>query len=505
MVLSLRPYQESSVLDIRNAFLKHKRVLYALPTGGGKTRVFSYIATSAEKKGRSVTVLVHREELVTQASLSLAENEVYHRIIAPGKVQRDTSRDQYEQYGKSYLNPMTDIVVASVQTLVRRFDKLPPPDLLIFDEAHHCVTGSTWGKIMEQYPEARSLGVTATPIRLDGRGLDNCFDHLVKGVSMQELITMGYLCQPTIFSHEPPDMSGVHTKFGDYQKGEAEEVMSRRAVVGDAVEHYGDICRNVPAIAFCVSVRHSELMAERFCQAGFRAIALDGKTDKNIRKGALAALGRGDIDVITTCDLISEGVDVPLAGAAILLRPTQSLSLYLQQAGRVLRPYPVQSPVMRRPHMQKLIDGSGQHFAYILDHAGNRFRHGNPQVDRNWSLTTDKKKGKGRQTDMVCPRCGDLHPASMDACPVCGYSYVKDKQESLGLGFGRQVEEVDGRLVEISDTPDWAMGMSLTRSPLKGLLQHAHAEAHYRQVAAARGYKQGWVHFVMKERYGKQD
>jgi DNA repair protein RadD len=508
MAFELRSYQVQSVMDVREAFKSNDKVVLVSPTGSGKTVMFCHIVEAAENKGKSVTVLVHREELVTQSSLSLAENGIYHRLISPAKVQRDIMKDHVSRFGKSLLHPATDVVVASVQTLVRNFGKLPPMDLIINDECHHTVPDSNWGKIITQYPKAKVLGVTATPERLDGRGLDNVFQKLIQGVSTKWLIDNGYLCVPKVYTHPSTVraeelVEGVHSQFGDYKKKELESKMSRSFVVGDAVEHYRALCPNVPAIAFCVTVRHAEQVAQHFCDAGFRAIALDGTTDKNIRKSALKALGRGEIDIVTSCDLISEGVDVPLVGAAILLRPTQSLALYLQQVGRCLRPYPMHLPVMQKPHMQKLIGDDGKHIAFILDHAGNTLRHGLPQAERNWVLTTDKKKKKRKPPEMHnCPKCDFLHEIGPDECPSCHFSYVRKRNPSDGL-LDNTMQVIEGNLVEISDIPDWTGGLSLSRSPLKQLVARAYAESHFNDIAMARGYKKGWAFFAMKEKRGE--
>lgn len=505
MARILRQYQTDLIVGAREAFMRYMRVLLVLATGGGKTVIFSEIVRGAEQKGKAATIIVHREELVTQASMSLAENGLTHRIIAPAKVIRDTMRDHINAYGKSFIHPATDVVVASVQTLVRNFDKLPDPDLIVVDEAHHATAGS-WLKVLQRYPNAKVLGVTATPERLDGKGMNNVFEVLVKGISVQELIEQGFLCVPRIFS--PPvnvDFAAMHTQFGDYKRDELEDAMSEGAIIGCALEHYKQICDGVPAIAFCVSVRHAEQVAEKFREAGYRAIALDGNTDKTVRKSSLAALGRGELDIVTSCDLISEGVDVPLVAAAILLRPTKSLTLYMQQVGRVLRPYPLHSPIMQLPHMQRLIGMDGTHYAFILDHAGNTLRHGLPQAHRNWTLEGKKKRGGGDRAPGLrrCPieSCSAVHAVQCRKCPECGHDYNLPLPGEPILSFGEEVgpREVAGRLMEITDTPDWAGGQSLVRTPLKTLVKLAQTEAHFRQIAAARGYKKGWVHFAMQE------
>ncbi|MGZ8432830.1 MAG: DEAD/DEAH box helicase family protein [Candidatus Binatia bacterium] len=494
MAFSLRPYQETIVNNVRQEFAKgRKSVLLVLPTGGGKTVCFSHIVDAVEKKKKRSVILLHREELVRQCSLSLAENGLRHRLIAPSALQRDIMREHINSHGINFIHPATDTVVASVQTLVRNFSKLPPPDLIVSDECHHS-PAKTWRNIYEKFPKARILGVTATPERADGQGLGNMFESMVVGPSTQWLIDNGFLCKPIVYAPEIElNLTDVKTSFGDYNKDELEQKVNSRVLIGNAVSHYKEICGGVPAIAFCVSVAHAEAVAEEFRSAGYRAIALDGKTDKTVRKNSIAALGRGELDVVTSCDLISEGVDVPLVGAAILLRPTKSLTIYLQSIGRALRRYP-DAPVMRLPHMRRLIQ-NGQHCAYILDHAGNKNRHGLPTAERKWSLEGRKKKNKRGAPERDCPECGFTHIAMLAKCPKCGFKY--DREQGDG---GRSVETLDGQLQEVTDTPEWAGGNSLSKGPLGTLISLARHYGHFKQIAEARGYKPGWAYFKWKEK-----
>ena len=317
MTISLRSYQSIAISEIRAAYGSgEKRVLFVLPTGGGKTVVFSFVAATAAARGRRVCILVHRQELVDQVSASLTSMGVAHGIIAGG-----------------YPETPEPVQVASVASLARRLDRLEAFDLIVADEAHHAVAGS-WKTIIAAMPDAFLLGVTATPERLDGRGLGDAFDHMVLGPTVAELTEAEFAPPETI------DLSGLRTRAGDYAADDLSAAMSDRAIVGNAVEHYGRLCRGIPAVAFCCGIEHSRLVATRFVEGGFRAAHVDGTTQKEERRALIAALGSGEIDVLTNAGLISEGVDVPAIGAAILLRPTQSLGLYLQQVGRALRPAP---------------------------------------------------------------------------------------------------------------------------------------------------------------------
>lgn len=454
--LQLRPYQERSVAEIRAAF-NHgaRRVLFVLPTGGGKTTVFSYITSAAMGRGNRVCILVHRQELVDQVSGSLTAMGVPHGIIAGG-------------------HPETDhpVQVASVASLVRRLDRIQPFHLLIPDEAHHAVAGS-WRKILDAMPDAFVLGVTATPERLDGRGLADAFEVMVTGPSVADLTAGGFLVPATIYA--PPeglDLSRIHTRAGDYAADELSEAMSDKALVGNAIEHYGRLCRGVPAVAFCCGIGHSRAVAERFNAAGFRAAHVDGDTDKEERRRLIAALGTGDLDVLTNAGLISEGVDVPAIGAAILLRPTQSLGLYLQQVGRALRP------------------AQGKERAIILDHAGNSLAHGLPDEVRTWSLDDKPRRQRDAPPSRPrrCPECSMVNRAGSPRCVACGSELRPPPEEQ---------HEIDARLEEVSraETAKAVRAMSYG-----DVLAWADTEEKLRQAAKARRYHHGWVRHEMMKR-----
>ncbi len=431
MALVLRDYQVNGVDLIRNAFRSGKRApLFVAPTGAGKTTIFSFITEGAAKKGRRVWILVHRSELKDQTSRTLREIGVAHGLIASGE-----SMDQ------------TQIVqVASVQTVVKRLDKVIPPDLIITDEAHHAAAG-TYAKIAQAFPKALNLGVSATPQRLDGKGLSGVFDILIRGPEVADLIERGFLSRPAYFC--PPvqfDASQLHVTAGDFNKHDLEEVVDKPKIVGDSVATYARICPGAPAIAFCVSVQHAQHVAEAFRAAGYRAATIDGDMLPAQRRDLISSLGDGRLHVLTSCDLIGEGVDVPVVSVAILLRPTQSLGLHIQQIGRCLRPvYDKRLPITTDAERIAAIAAGPKPRAIVLDHAGNCLRHGLAEEYREWSLDgradTKKKKKDGDAGDRVCqcPKCYSVHmPAPK--CEACGHAYIKE---------GREIEQVAGELVEL--------------------------------------------------------
>lgn len=456
-MINLRPYQAEAVEQLRDAYRQRARApLLVLPTGGGKTVVFSHIAALAVAKSRSVVVLVHRRELVRQASEKLTAAGVVHGVIAPG-----------------HAATADPVQVASVQTLARRLEQMrqAPPRLVIIDEAHHAVAGQ-WRAILDAVPEAHLLGVTATPIRSDGAGLGvragGVFDALICGPSIADLMAEKHLVRARVFAPAfAPDLTGIRARGGDYEAAQLAEAMSAPQVVGCALEHYRRHAASLPAVLFAASVRHAEAVAEAFRAAGIRAVAASGTTPPAERDAAIAGLAMGAVEVLCSCDLISEGLDVPAIGAVILLRPTKSLALYLQQVGRGLRP----------------ADGKAE--LVVLDHAGNSLTHGLPDAPRRWSLDglgqTPPPSGRANKT--FCPSCAAVVPRGADACGDCG--------APLRLA-ATPVLPGAGTLAEV--TADAAARVAALRSrPVFDLLREARSVADLAAIQRARGYKPAWV------------
>lgn len=459
MAVSLRPFQADAVAEIRGAYMAgHRRVLFVLPTGGGKTYTFVYIAEQAAIRGNRVCILVHRQELVDQASRSLHAIGCNHGIIAAA----------YRQ------DLRQGVQVASVQTLARRLHTIPADffQLLIVDEAHHAVAG-TWAKVLAAMPRAHVLGVTATPERLDGRGLGNQFETLIEGPDAGWLTANDFLVPARVFAPPGLDLSGI--KRFDTKKGhdEAEARLRQGQAMGDAVTHYRRTIEphhNGTAIAFCVSVAHADAMAEAFRAQGIAAAMLDGSMDRGQRRQLIADLGAGVLKVLTSCDIISEGTDIPSVTGAILLRPTDSLGLHLQQVGRVLRPCP------------------GKSHAIINDHVGNSLRHGLPTDPREWSLEGRQKRKRAASDAMpvrVCPSCFATLPSTLDVCTECGHTFETQR---------RALTIVEGDLQElpagvIARRKRQQVGNARTREELEA-------------IRLERGYSRGWTDHILRARNG---
>jgi DNA repair protein RadD len=450
--MQLRSYQQRAIDDLRNAYrFGYRAPLLCLPTGGGKTCVFAAIAKQAADRGRRVLILVHRRELIKQASSKLQWIGVNHGLIAAG------------------IEPSPALVqVASVQTIARRLSRIDwQPDLIIIDEAHHATAGQ-WERTLQHWPAAYRLGVTATPCRLDGRGLRSAFDHLVLGPSVAQLIDAGFLSHSRIYA--PPviaDLSGIRTRAGDYANDQAAAAMDRPTVTGDAIAHYQRLAAGQQAIAFCCNVAHAESVCAAFQAAGIAAQLLLGNTVD--RDEVVQQFGAGAIRVLVTVDVVSEGFDVPAASVAILLRPTKSLGLYLQQVGRVLRPAP------------------GKQAALILDHVGNVTRHGFPDDHRDWTLDDGIKRNTGAAAPSVrtCPECYAAFKPQPQ-CPVCGAQCAPIRSSKIRQLAG-ELQELKREAVRHRIAERRKQGSARTLEQLLAL-------------AKERGYSPGWAYRIHQAR-----
>jgi DNA repair protein RadD len=408
-MISLWPFQQSRMFEpVRQAFREgsHSTVLVA-PTGSGKTRVMAAMAEAAASKGNTTTILAHRVELIDQITGALIDLGIVPDIVAAGYERRDSP-----------------VMVASVPTLIKRLDSITAPKFLMADETHHAVS-ATWKTIIERWRSAKLLGVTATPLRLDGKGLAPMFDRMVIGPTVAEL-TPEYLAPARVWAPPTIDISGLHTARGDYIIKEAEERANRPGVTGDALTHYREHADGKPALAFCVSVQHATDVAQQFREAGYSAVMLKGGMDRDLRRQALADFRAGKIQVITSVDIFTEGTDLPGVHVGIVLRPTQSLALWRQICGRILR------------------RADSKDAAILLDHAGNCERFGRPIDEPQWALTYDESKRKRNASlqARICHACFSANAARAFVCTNCG--------ERFRVAPRSEIEEHEGELVEIT-------------------------------------------------------
>lgn len=433
----LRPYQVNLLNKTRQAYLQgYKSPCIVAPCGAGKTVIMSDMAKKASEKKNRVLFLVHRKEL------------------------KDQTIDTLKWWGAD----MDYIEVGMVQTIVRRLDKTIEPKLIITDENHHSLANS-YRKIYDYFSDARLVGFTATPIRLNGGGLGDVNDVLVEGPTVKELIEWGNLAPFKYYAPEIIDTSKLKIKRGEYVQSDIEDLFQNKAIWGDVINHYKKLSDGKQAICYCSSVNQSKKMADEFNQAGIMAKHIDGETPKPEREAAIEYFRQGKIMVLCNVDLISEGFDVPDCNTAILLRPTQSLSLYIQQSMRPMR----------------YKEGKT---AIIIDHVGNVGRFGTPDMDREWSL--EPKKGsnstvKEENPVKQCMECFYTVERSKTVCPECGYEFGREEKE---------IEQVESELIEVGSFEGFTTDY---REP-----KDCKNMSELYQLAKNKGYKPGWAWYQGK-------
>ena len=454
MALTLRPFQAELITKVRQSFVSGKKApLIVAPCGAGKTVLFSYLTEAIVKKGNRVLLLAHRAELIDQISNTLNQFGVNHSFIA----------------ASMSFNPFSMVHVGSVMSVVRRLNKTAPPDVIITDEAHHSCAGS-WKKILGNYPKAWKIGVTASPVRLSGEPLGDIFDDMIIGPSVNELINLGFLTKYRIFAPSTIDVSGLKTRGGDYAR---DELMNRSMhVTGDAIVEYRKRALGKRAVVFCTTVEHATMVMHSFRAAGFVTACIDGTMATRDRANLVSDFRNGKIEVMTSVDIISEGFDLPAIECAIMLRPTKSLGLWIQQSGRALRLHP------------------GKDHAIILDHAGNTEFHGLPCDDREWSLKGTLPRSKAPN------KCGSCYGYQSDPLArVCEFCGAILKVVAFRDGKERELPEVvEGDLVEIDP--------SIARRARAKEQGAAQSYEELVELGRARGYKSAerWAAHLMEAR-----
>lgn len=457
MSFNERPYQRQLDADIVDAWAHGARdVMAVLPTGGGKTVIFSTIM--AREQGASVAI-AHRQELVGQMSLALARNEVRHRIIGPRSVSAACTALHMLELGRNFVDPNARAAAAGIDTLVRMDPKDPwlqQVQLAVTDEGHHVLAANKWGKGLLMFPNARGLAVTATPVRADGKGLgrhaDGIMDCLVEGPGMRDLIRQGYLTDYRIFA--PPtdlDLSDVGISAGgDYSPPALKQAVQRSHITGDAVEHYLRIAPGKLGVCFANDIDHATRITEAFRAAGVPAELVTSHTPDAMRAQIMRRFRARQVTMLVNVDLFGEGFDLPALEVVIMARPTKSWALYCQQFGRVLR----------------ILEG--KEWGIIIDMVGNvedfaRTR-GLPDTPQQWSLDRRERASKAKPNDAVPVRtclnveCLAVYERALDCCPFCGHvveptvrtspaavdGVLHELDVTLLKALRREVERVDG-------------------------------------------------------------
>jgi superfamily II DNA or RNA helicase len=445
MELKARDYQVAGINEIRKLFTQgFTKVLLWLATGAGKTFVFCLMIKSAVEKGRKCIVVVRGRKLVDQASSRLFREGVPHGVMMAGHWNN---------------RPHAKVQVCSIDTLISRGLK-PEADLIIIDEAHMS-SSKGYKEFLSQYGhETFVVAVTATP--WVEKGLAHVAQEIVHPITMEQLVDENYLVPFRYYAPDTPDLSEVKVSSStkDYVNSELADAMVKGQLTGSVVSHYKQLANGRKAILFAVNIRHSKIMAERFNGAGVPARHVDSDSTDEEREEAYKQLASGEIMVLCNVGVACTGVDIPPASAIIMARPTKSLNLFIQQAGRGTRLCPEED----------------KEDCILLDHAGNIDEHGFPTDEPEVNLNGWKKEGH-KKLSKICKNCFAVYRSSR--CPECGYTPPPAPTA--------EIEESDGTLKEIKKEEI---------DPIKLAHKQLLKEARKTKKKAA------WAHYKLVDRFG---
>lgn len=467
MGIQLRDYQQDLEARTGQALRRVKRVLLQCPPGGGKTAIATSIAQKFAARSGQAWFICHRAELVEQTSKTFSKHGLPHAFIAAGYPQ----------------NLHQLVQVCSIDTLKGRLDRLRAPRIALVDECHHGGAAG-WAMVIQWLVDngAQVIGLSGTPHRHDGTGLDAHFDELVLGPAVAWLMEHGHLSQYAIYAPSAPDMKGVRKAYGDFNKADAAERMDKPKLHGDIITHWKKLCQGKRTVGFAVNVAHSQHLVEQFVAAGVRAAHLDGTTEKSERRRIITAFADGDIEVIFNVGLFGEGFDLSAIAqrditidAIIDAAPTMSLSWYLQKVMRPMRPAPGK-------------------VAIILDHAGNSARHGFPDDEREWVL---EGKGKAKKA------ANDNGPPPPITCEGC-YMQIRRPLPDCCQGCGKRLA-AEVKPLEVAEG-ELKLQTEADKKAIRAKLKEEEREAKDIGALVAlgqkRGYKNpmGWAQVKMSKR-----
>lgn len=433
--MKLYPHQQALVDEARQAFRDgFKSPCIVSPCGSGKSVIIGEIARLTAENHKEILFLVHRKELKEQIYATFERSRVDMRFVTLGMVQ----------------------------TVVRRMHAMKPPSLIITDENHHALANS-YRKIYQHFKDSLLLGFTATPVRLNMGGLGDVNDKLILGPTPRWLIENNYLSPYHYYAPTIIDTSKLKTSHGEFV---VRDIEMNRLIYGDVIRYYRQLADGEQAICYCSSIAHSEEMAARFREAGISAVHFDSNTPKAERARIVRAFREKQIRILTNVDLIGEGFDVPDCSTVILLRPTKSLSLYIQQSMRGMRYRPGKTSI-------------------IIDHVGNVERFGLPDLERAWKLDPKKDANKDEEDAVkikTCPACFAVVPKQVMRCTECGFEFIAEEPRG-------DVKEVDGELKEFTHADFQFTLNTKNYTDCKNMKE-------LRQWCLQNGYKPGYAYYL---------
>lgn len=407
-MINLHSWQTQVARDVwRALFIDAKdSCVLQCPTGGGKTVMGAFLLKMMIDQFKfDATMFAHRREIVKQTAQKLSQAGIWPGVIMSGDV----------------LSPSRPVQVCSIDSYAawEKSKKIIPlrPKIIIVDECHRSQS-PTYARVIKEMMDcgAKLLGLTATPIRSDGRGLAGQYQHMVCAPGVKELIQMGFLVPIDYKVGIVPDVQGVKLTAGDYDQFELQAVLDQKMLIGSVVENWAKFGRGRPTMGFATGVAHSMHLVEQFNAHGVRAVHIDGDTNSKVRDDANSDLMLGRIDMIFNANVYIEGTDIPPIACIIDAQPTKNVGRFLQKGGRGLRTCP------------------GKRDLVYLDHAGNIHEHGRLEMKRDWVLCEDKEncenfaaERKRCQFERVCVTCRTSFLGLV--CPACGDEYVRTGKE----------------------------------------------------------------------------
>ncbi|MDT2388290.1 DEAD/DEAH box helicase [Enterococcus avium] len=389
MVFDLYGHQKELKRNIYRLLSKGtKNVLAVSPAGSGKSIVIASIMKDGTDHKKQFLFMVHRKELIDQIEETLKQNDVDLKFVTN----------------------------MSVMKVKNRLDLIPKPDLIITDETHHS-KAKTYMEIYNHFEDVPRIGFTATPVRLSGEGFADVYQKLVEGKSVSWLIKNDFLAPFRYFSIPLIDRKTLKKRSGEFTTKSISEALKNENIFADVVSSYQAKADGNQAILYAHNIQYSKKFAESFCAAGIPAIHVDSKTLKKEREKIMNGFKNKEFKVICNVDLISEGFNVPDCSTVILLRPTQSLTIFIQQSMRGMRYVPGKTSI-------------------IIDHVGNYLKHGLPDMDRTWSLELGIIPPEKEKKLIECPKCSGIFSKwinkenkkyEVKICPICSEEFWKEK------------------------------------------------------------------------------
>ena len=384
--MELRAYQEKAVNLLRQSLsCGHKAPILRLDCGAGKTAIASYLAKCMAKKNKHMLFLTHLQEIAQQTRKTLQKFDVDMNFADVG-------------------------MVITVSHNLEKYD----PDVIICDECNFAL-GATWRKVLSAYPKAYIIGLSASPVRLSGEAMGDIFDDIIDFISADELIEQGYLSEYDLYAPKLNyDISRAEMRGNDFKETSLEEILNDRKLYGDILRYFNEYAADKKTICYCTTIKHSQDIAEMFRSAGYKAEHIDGTFSEKRRAEIIERFRTGETQILTNCNLISFGFDVPDCDCVVGLRPTASLCLYIQQYSRALRK-------------------NGDRKAVILDFAANVFRFGMPTEKREWKLSGRVKcKNLRAEPEILARQCGNcfrVYSGTGQICPFCGANNGRTREQ----------------------------------------------------------------------------